>query len=75
MNERLSGGVLHAARRADELAMGAEMLDDAGLDSSVSTAAVQKLRKLGEMKLKDKLGDYRPTDWKDAIRCIHEYKD
>ena len=75
MNERLSGGVLHATRRSFELAMAAEMLDDAGLDSSVSTAAAQKLRKLGEMNLKEKLGDYRPTDWKDALRCIHENRD
>ena len=75
MNERLSGGVLHATRRSFELAMAAEMLDDAGLDSSVSTAAAQKLRKLGELNLKEKLGDYRPTDWKDALRCIHEYRD
>lgn len=75
MNERLSGGVLHATRRSHELAMAAEMLDDAGLDSSVSTAAAQKLRKLGEMNLKEKLGDYRPKDWKDALRCIEEYRD
>ncbi len=75
MNERLSGGVLHAARRADELSMAADMLNDAGLDSSVSSAAVQKLRQLGAMNLKEKLGDYRPTDWKDAIRCIHEHRE
>lgn len=75
MNERLSGGVLHATRRADELAMAAEMLDDAGLDSSVSTAASRKLRRLGELNLKEKLGDYRPKDWKDALRCIEEYRD
>ncbi len=75
MNERLSGGVLHATRRSHELAMAAEMLDDAGLDSSISTAAAQKLRKLGELNLKEKLGDYRPTDWKDALRCIDEYRD
>ena len=41
-----------------------------------STAAMQLAEtRVEQLLTKEKLGDYRPTDWKDALRCIHEYRD
>jgi 3-hydroxyisobutyrate dehydrogenase-like beta-hydroxyacid dehydrogenase len=70
MDGRVCGGIIHAARRADELDMAAGMLDDAGLSSAVSHAAAQKLREIGGLDLKKSLGEYRPKTWKDAMECV-----
>lgn len=75
MDGRLCGGVIHAGRRAVELEMAADMLRDAGLDDQVARAAAAKLRKVGQLNLKEKLGDYRPKTWKEALDCLTRFKE
>ena len=74
MNGRTCGGVLHAGRRGEELMMAADMLAEDGLSSGVCRASAEKLREIGELNLKEKLGDYRPKTWKEAIDCIRQAK-
>lgn len=70
MNQRLTTGVIHAPRRADELEMAAGMLSDAGLDPSLTLAAAGKLREIGRLDLKGKLNGETPSDWKAALECL-----
>ncbi len=74
MDGRLSGGIIHATRRGHELEMAAEMLDDAGLSSGVARAAAAKLYEIGELNLKDKLGNDKPKTWKESIDAIRKYR-
>ncbi len=74
MDGRMSGGILHAGRRAVELDMAADMLDEAGLSSKVARAAADKLREIDALHLPEKIGDYRPKTWKESIDCIMKYK-
>lgn len=75
MSGRTCGGVIHAARRSEELAMAAEMMEEAGLSAGVARAGAEKLREIGELNLKAKLGDYRPKTWKDAMHCVKRAKE
>lgn len=70
MDERTSSGIIHAARRADELEMAAGMLADAGLDPSLTMAAAEKLRSIGRLDLKNRIKGERPSTWKDALACL-----
>ena len=70
MNQRLGSGVIHAARRADELEMAAGMLADAGLDPTLTLAAVGKLREIGSLGLKTRLNGETPRDWKAALESL-----
>ena len=74
MNGRTCGGVLHAGRRSVELMMAADMLAEDGLSSGVCRASAEKLKEIGALNLKEKLGDYRPKTWKEAIACIQKAK-
>lgn len=74
MNGRTCGGVLHADRRSAELLMAADMLAQDGLSNGVCRASAEKLREIGALDLKEKLGDYCPRTWKEAIACIQEAK-
>ena len=74
MNGRTCGGVLHAGRRSVELMMAADMLSEDGLSSGVCRASAEKLKEIGELNLKEKLGDFRPKTWKEAIECIQKAK-
>ncbi len=69
MNERLCGGIIHAARRADELEMAGSMLADAGLDASLTQAAAERLRQIGRLDLKHKITE-RPVTWQGALEWI-----
>ena len=71
MSQRICGGIIHAARRADELEMAAGMVADAGLDPALTLAAVEKLREIGRLDLKHKRTK-RPTVWKDAILSVRK---
>lgn len=70
MNERICSGLIHAARRADELEMAAGMLGDAGLSNGIAAAASEELREIGRLGLKEKLGDRYPRTWKEALACL-----
>ena len=74
MTGRTCGGVIHAGRRSVELMMAAEMLEEDGLSSGVCRASAEKLKEIGELNLKDKLGDYRPKTWKEAVQCVMDAK-
>lgn len=75
MSGRTCGGVIHAARRSEELAMAAEMMEESGLSAGVAKAGSQKLREIGELNLKEKLGAYRPKTWKEAMHCVKQAKE
>ena len=70
MNGRTCGGIIHAARRSEELAMAADMMEESGLAADVARAGAEKLREIGELDLKRRLGDYRPKTWKEAMYCV-----
>ena len=72
MDERTSSGIIHAARRADELEMAAGMLKDAGLDPALTLAAVEKLRTIGRLDIKNQIKGERPSSWKDALQWIEK---
>ena len=74
MNGRISGGIIHAARRADELEMAAGMLEDAGLDPGLTLAAAEKLRDIGRLDLKNKITGERPKTWKGALEWIKKVR-
>ncbi len=75
MSGRTCGGVIHAARRSEELAMAAEMMEESGLSAGVAKAGAEKLREIGELNLKEKLGAYRPKTWKEAMHCVKQAKE
>jgi len=75
MSGRTCGGVIHAARRSEELAMAAEMMEESGLSAGVAKAGAEKLYEIGELNLKEKLGTYRPKTWKEAMQCIKQAKE
>lgn len=75
MSGRTCGGVIHAARRSEELAMAAEMMEESGLSAGVVKAGAEKLREIGELNLKEKLGAYRPKTWKEAMHCVKQAKE
>lgn len=75
MSGRTCGGVIHAARRSEELAMAADMMEESGLSAGVAKAGAEKLREIGELNLKEKLGAYRPKTWKEAMHCVKQAKE
>ena len=75
MNGRISGGIIHAARRADELAMAAGMLSDAGLDPSLTLAAAERLRDIGRLDLKNKITGEKPKTWKASLEWIKKARE
>lgn len=75
MNGRTCGGVIHAARRSEELMMAAQMLQEDGLDCGVCLASAEKLAQIGRLNLKQTLGDYRPKTWKEAVACVIRAKE
>ena len=75
MSSRTCGGVIHATRRGEELAMAAEMLEESGLSASVAKAGAEKLQEIGELNIKEKLGTYRPKTWKEAMHCVKQAKE
>ena len=75
MSSRTCGGVIHAARRGEELAMAAEMLEESGLSAGVAKAGAEKLQEIGKLNLKEKLGTYRPKTWKEAMHAVKQAKE
>lgn len=75
MNGRTCGGVLHAARRSHELASAAEMMEADGLGAAITRAGADKLKEIGDLNLREKIGGEKPKTWKEAIDCIKKYKE
>ena len=74
MDGRTCGGVLHAARRSHELEEAAAMLEADGLTAPVCRAGSVKLKEIGDLNIRDKIGDTKPKTWKDAIGLVRKYK-
>jgi 3-hydroxyisobutyrate dehydrogenase-like beta-hydroxyacid dehydrogenase len=53
---------IHAERRAEELASSGDVLREAGVDPIGTTAAGERLRRLGELGLRERLHGVRPDD-------------
>lgn len=62
--------VIHAQRRAEEAAMSAEALRDAGVTPLMTEATVARLRSVADLKLKDELGGHVPADYAQAMAAI-----
>ena len=75
MTGRTCGGVLHADRRSHELRSAAEMLEADGLSAPVCRAGAEKLREIGDLRIRDRLDGYRPKDWKEAIQLVRKLKE
>lgn len=73
MSGRTCGGVIHAARRAEELQMAAEMMEESGLSAQVARAGAEKLRQIGELRIRERFD--RPKTWKEAISCVKRAKE
>jgi len=75
MSGRTCGGVIHAARRGEELAMAADMMEESGLSAGVARAGAEKLREIGALNLKERLGGKKPKTWKEAMHCVKAAKE
>ena len=63
-------GVIHAKRRAEELEMSAEAVQDAGVEPLMSRAVAARLRWKDELGLKDHFKGVVPANYKEAIDAI-----
>ena len=75
MNGRCCGGVIHAGRRSHELASAAEMLEADGLGAGMTWAGAAKLKEIGDLNIREKCGNKKPKDWKEATQWIRKYKE
>ena len=71
MDGRTSGGVIHAGRRAHELASAAEMMEADGLGAGVTWAGSAKLKEIGDLGIRDRVTK-KPKTWKEAVACIRD---
>jgi 3-hydroxyisobutyrate dehydrogenase-like beta-hydroxyacid dehydrogenase len=61
---------VHAGRRADELALSAELVRDSGVEPLLSEAGARRLRGLAELGLREQFGGERPTDSDTVLAAI-----
>lgn len=71
-NSLLTSGAIHAERRAEEVAMAAEALRDAGLEPLMATAAAARLRWVADMDLKRHFGGVAPGDYGAVLRAMKD---
>jgi 3-hydroxyisobutyrate dehydrogenase-like beta-hydroxyacid dehydrogenase len=62
--------VIHAARRAEEAAMSAEALLDAGVEPIMTRATMARLGGVAALGLREKLGGQVPASYAEAIAAI-----
>lgn len=70
IDRMLSGGVIHAARRAEEMRMAAEALSDAGVDPVMTRSTAERLQWVADMELKKRLNGIVPAGYREAIAAI-----
>ena len=61
---------IFAERRAEELATSADVLREAGVDPLVAEAGAERLRRLGELGLRERFGGVRPEDAASVLDAI-----
>lgn len=72
VNALLTTTVIHAARRAEEAAMSAEALADAGIEPLVTRAVAERLEWVARLGLKERLGGLVPEKWPEAVAAIED---
>jgi hypothetical protein len=65
-------GVIHARRRAEELEMSAETVQDAGIEQIMARAIVARLRWKEALGLKDHFKGVVPASYREAIDAIEQ---
>ena len=65
-------GVIHAKRRAEELEMSTEAVEDVGIEPIMARAIVARLRWKEALGLKDHFNGVVPATYKDAIDAIEQ---
>ena len=69
-NAMLTTSALHAERRAEEVAMSAEALADAGIEPIMANAAAARLRWMAALGLKQHFGGEQPTDYAAVLAAM-----
>ena len=72
MDSRTAGGIIHAARRSHELDSAAQMLEQDGLSAALTRAGAEKLKKIGALDIRSRLGATRPETWQEALAALTE---
>jgi 3-hydroxyisobutyrate dehydrogenase-like beta-hydroxyacid dehydrogenase len=68
----LSTGVIHAKRRAEEVEMAAEALQDAGVEPIMTRSTAERLRWVESLGLKEHFNGIVPPSYKEAMDAIAE---
>ena len=71
-NALLTTGAIHAERRAEEVAMSAEALADAGLDPVMAKAAAERLRWVAGLGLKQHFGGVVPDSYGTVLEAMKQ---
>lgn len=71
-NAMLCTGAIHAERRAEEVAMSAEALADAGLDPVMARAAAARLRWVADLRLKEHFGGVVPGRYNQVLDAMKQ---
>ncbi|CAG9621224.1 DUF1932 domain-containing protein [Sutcliffiella rhizosphaerae] len=66
LNRLLTGSAIHAERRAFELQSSINMLNEVGLDSTLTAAAKAKLVELAKLSA-EKSNHSKPSDWEEVL--------
>jgi len=70
LNRLVTGTSIHAARRAAELKGSAAMLEECGLDSSMTEAAILKHELIGKFGFAERYAGRKPSDWREVIQLM-----
>jgi len=68
MKRLVTGTAIHADRRGAEVEGSIKMLEECGLDASISAATVRKHKLIGEYRFADMFADGNPGDWREIIQ-------
>lgn len=74
MDRLVTGTAIHGARRAAELQGCVTMLDNMGLDSSITRAAIKKHEWAAGMGLRERFVENPPKTWRDTFSEIQKIK-
>lgn len=66
--------VLHGERRAHEMKEAADTLRSMGIDPIMADAVGRRLGWCADLRLRDRMGDEAPADYRAVIRAIFESK-